>query len=134
MRVGFDVGPLTAPPSGIGRYIIAMSHALASAIPPDTLVLVGRHPDSAGLPEVVQTVDRRTGPYRAWLEFQAARDAKRVDLDVVHYSMGGVPTIRYGYTVLTVHDMSLLRYPRAHPPSRWIHLSLIHISEPTRPY
>lgn len=33
MRVGFDLGSLTARPPRVGRYIVAMSHALASATP-----------------------------------------------------------------------------------------------------
>lgn len=55
MIVAFDVGPIRDRSAGVGLYATAMANALAEALPPSALRLIGRRPDAAGLLEAVPT-------------------------------------------------------------------------------
>jgi len=120
MIVAFDVGPVRDRPAGVGLYATAMAHALDEALPPGALRLIGRRPDAAGLPETVPTSSRSARlPYLVWIGFRSAHDAKLAGADIIHYADGIVPIFRHGRTVLTVHDMSVVRQRKTHSWPRY---------------
>ena len=125
MRVAFDVGPVRARPSGVGLFATAMANALASALPPNQLVLIGRRPDAAGIVEGAACVDAPAGlPYIPWMQYRASLDVRHAHCDIAHYTDGMVPVVRAGRTVLSVHDMSIARMWRSHPARRWLRVPL----------
>jgi glycosyltransferase involved in cell wall biosynthesis len=129
MIVAFDVGPVRHRPAGVGLYATAMANALAEALPPSALRLIGRRPDAAGLPDAVPTSLRSARlPYPAWIGLQSARDAKHAGADIVHYADGLVPIIRHGRTVLAVHDMSVVRQRRTHSWPRYARIPFALLS------
>jgi glycosyltransferase involved in cell wall biosynthesis len=64
-------------------------------------------------------------PYLGWVELGSARQGRRAGADIVHYSDGIAPLVRHGRTVLTVHDMSVVRQWRSHPWRRYGRLPLV---------
>jgi glycosyltransferase involved in cell wall biosynthesis len=125
MRVAFDVGPVRAEPTGVGAFAASMSNALANALPPDGLVLIGRRADAIGLPEAARYGPRLVGGYMVWLQTRASRDAKHAGADIAHFSQGMVPLIRHGRTVLSVHDLSIIRMWRTHPARRLLQVPFV---------
>ena len=120
VRVALDVGPVRAEPAGVGQYVLGLAHALTDALPEGWLSLIGRHPDAQGLPDALPSSTRpRNVPYPAWLELASSRDGKRLGAELIHYTDGLVPPIRWGRTVVTVHDLSIVRLWRDHPVRRW---------------
>ena len=118
-RVVLDATPLLGPRTGVGRYVEHLVRELAGL---DSLDLVataftlrGAGALPAAVPAGVQ-VRHRPAPARA---LQAAWD--RLELppvewlagraDVVHGTNFVLPPLRRAAGVLTVHDLSYLRYP-----------------------
>jgi alpha-1,3-rhamnosyl/mannosyltransferase len=54
----------------------------------------------------------------------APRDARRAHADVAHFSDGMVPFVRTTPTVVSVHDLSVVRSWRTHPIRRWTRIPL----------
>jgi glycosyltransferase involved in cell wall biosynthesis len=116
MRVAFDVGPVRARPAGVGLYASSVATALADALPTNELTLIGCRPDAVGLPAGIPRASRSLRmPYLGWIEFESARQGRRAGADLVHYADGVAPVVRHGRTVLTVHDLSVVRQWRSHP-------------------
>jgi glycosyltransferase involved in cell wall biosynthesis len=118
MRVAFDVGPVRAEPTGIGVAAASLARALAARMGPQDLVLIGRRPGADGLPDGVPTTPLTRGGYLGWLQTRAPRDVRRTGATVEHFTDGMVPFVRSGRTVVTVHDLSVVRSWRTHPARR----------------
>ncbi len=126
MRIAFDVGPLRARPAGVGQYVYALANALANELPPGSLAFIGKHPDAVGLPDSVPAVRRPASlAYPIWVELMAGRDGRRSGADLVHCTDGLVPPVRWGRTVVTVHDLSVARLWMSHPARRWLRIPFI---------
>lgn len=119
IRVVLDATPLLGPRTGVGRYVENIVRELA-AMPSLELVataftLRGAGALPAAVPPAVR-VRHRPAPARA---LQAAWE--RLDLppvewlagraDVVHGTNFVLPPLRRAAGVLTIHDLSYLRYP-----------------------
>jgi glycosyltransferase involved in cell wall biosynthesis len=118
-RVVLDATPLLGPRTGVGRYVEHLVRELAERGDLDLVAtaftLRGAGALPAAVPPAVQ-VRHRPAPARA---LQAAWD--RLDLppvewlagraDVVHGTNFVLPPLRRAAGVLTVHDLSYLRYP-----------------------
>jgi glycosyltransferase involved in cell wall biosynthesis len=72
----------------------------------------------------------RCGAYPSWLQAIASADVKRARADVAHFAQGMVPVVRATPTVLSVHDMSLVRFWRTHPVRRLLQIPLV-LGSPT---
>lgn len=126
MKVAFDVGPVRPEPTGVGVFATAMANALAAELGPEGLRLIGMRADASGLTTAVPTTRRSPrSPYLVWVELAAARDARRVGADLVHYADGVAPVVRHGKTILAIHDMSIVREWRSHPVRRYARIGLV---------
>ena len=119
VRAAFDVGPVRAEPTGVGVYASSMAHALAAQMDPGDLVLIGRREGVTDLPVGITTTRLERGGYLRWLQVTAPRDVRRVRADVGHFCDGMVPLARRARTVVSVHDLSIVRAWRTHPIRRW---------------
>lgn len=118
VRVAFDVAVVRDQMTGVGVFAAAMANALAHALPHPELVLIGKRDGITGLPEQVPSSRLSGGGYYGWLQTNAARDMKRLGADIGHFCEGLVPFVRYGRTVVSIHDMSLVRMWHSHPARR----------------
>jgi alpha-1,3-rhamnosyl/mannosyltransferase len=118
MRVAFDIGPIRENPTGVGVFATAMATALAEELPAGELAFIGLRTGVAGLPSQVPTARMSRGGYVAWLQTLAERDVRRVRADLAHFGDGMVPLFGRGKTVVSIHDMSLVRSWRTHPARR----------------
>jgi glycosyltransferase involved in cell wall biosynthesis len=126
MRLAFDVGPIKAQPAGVGIYTRSLAGALSELMPPEDLAFIGKRPDATGLPDIVRASSRPNRvPYPVWAELLGGIDARRVDADVAHFTDGLVPIVRSGPTVVTVHDLSIVRQWRHHPLRRLPRVPLV---------
>jgi glycosyltransferase involved in cell wall biosynthesis len=105
VRVGIDVSPLVQTRAGTARVVRGLVGALRGR-PDLELDLL-----SFGGPGRVSSVARDAG----WYPFGLARRAR--GLDVLHCTTFRGPRSASVPTVLTVHDLAILRYPEAFP--RW---------------
>lgn len=126
MRVALDVGPLAPNPAGVGLYVRSLAAAMESLLGADALTLFGRRPDAEGLPTAVASSARSAGvPYPIWNQILGSRAARRTGADVAHFTDGLVPIGRPAPTVVTVHDLSLVRRIRSHRAGRYPRIPLI---------
>jgi glycosyltransferase involved in cell wall biosynthesis len=119
-RLAFDVAPLRARPAGVGIYVRNLGSALAEQLP-GRLSLLGVRAETtlagtplAGLPATPFSQRH----YHAWMQLGAARSVRRSRADLVHFTNAAAPLVGGRPFVLTVHDLSVLRMPRAHPLPR----------------
>lgn len=104
LRVGYVAGwsPTRAP--GLARYATELLAALRRVAPQDELVELGSVQDGA----------RRL----AWTQATLPWGLRRARVDVVHLTGHPAPLVGRRPTVLTLHDLSLLREPGMHPRRR----------------
>lgn len=124
MRVAFDVAPLRAAPTGVGVFAWSMAHALADELPDDDLVLLGVHESALALPEGPHRTRFRGRGYIAWLQLRAPSEVRRLHADIGHFSDGICPILPRGPTVVSIHDLSVVRAWRTHPVRRWLRIPL----------
>jgi glycosyltransferase involved in cell wall biosynthesis len=132
MKVGLDATPLLGPQTGVGRYVAALAGALAG-LPgpePEEVVLVPfTWRGTADLPRVVATLERAWAPRAGRLRCGRRRVPARLlqaawtrlpvppvewlagPVDVFHATNYMAPPARRAAGVVTVHDLSYLRYP-----------------------
>jgi len=140
-RVVVNAGPLLSPLTGIGNYIVELGRALAATGDVDLFSFYGfrwRHeapgpPPQGGRGHAARSMRDAIKPFvpfkrelrTAQQQLMFARGLHRHAIDLYH-EPNYVP-IRYDVPVVTtVHDLSWLRYPGAHPIDRvrWLEKGL----------
>jgi glycosyltransferase involved in cell wall biosynthesis len=124
MRVGLDATPLLGPRTGVGRYVQGLAGALAALAgpEPEELALVPFSWRGTGdLPSVAPSGPRvRHGRRRAPARLLQAAWARMGwppvewlagPVDVFHATNFVAPPTRRAATVVTIHDLTYLRYP-----------------------
>ena len=135
MRVGLDGSPLSDQLTGIGHYTFELGRALAINFPSDQFELVSPKPFH---PQIVEQSERDRLPNLEfinptssnvrgrWWSFDLPRYLKRAGLDLFHGTNYEIPLWRRRHTVVTVHDLSSILYPKLHrkPLARRMRLRL----------
>jgi glycosyltransferase involved in cell wall biosynthesis len=99
--------------------VARLARALVDELP-GRVVLLGRH-TGAVLDDEVAMLPSTPFMYRqyhAWMQIAAPRATRRRHLQMVHYTNAAAPLLGRRPYVLTVHDLSVLVMPRAHPLPR----------------
>lgn len=117
VRVAVDVAAVRKQATGVGTYVRRLVEALHE-VDPHRFPLIGLRPDSALHGNGSTSSVFRSRHYHTWLQSRADADARGADADLVHYTNAAAPLRRSMPYVLTVHDLSVLRHPRYHPPLR----------------
>lgn len=141
MRIGIDYTAATHQQAGIGRYTRGLVLALAQQNTEDEFVLLvtGGRSDRAG-PQTQQLESVLPGSFRimraplserVWtILWHRMRLPLPVDLftgpvDIFHSPDYVLPPLRQGKTVVTIHDLSFLRYPEGAEPKLRRYLSSV---------
>ncbi|MFQ5944721.1 MAG: glycosyltransferase family 4 protein [Anaerolineae bacterium] len=121
MRIGIDYTAAVQQRAGIGRYTRELVAALSALDRTNRYVLLvsGRSEAREGLPQLGSNFRRRRLPLsHRWttLLWQRLRLPLPVELvtgrvDLFHSPDFVLPPVRWGGRLLTVHDLSFLRYP-----------------------
>jgi glycosyltransferase involved in cell wall biosynthesis len=118
--VALDVAPVRAQPAGVGLYVARLAGALAAA--EADISVIGVRPDAASLVDLPTTIARRSfrlRTYHAWMQGAADGQARSTGAVLAHYTNAAAPLVSRLPYVVTVHDLSIARLPRTHPPQRW---------------
>ncbi|MBR6462916.1 glycosyltransferase family 4 protein, partial [bacterium] len=129
MRVLFDAFPLLAPKSGVGYYTLNLLKAMSREYPEDEHVyFYGRRfsreilNDAPGFDAGLRKVLKKCfpKPYRITqpikeMFFRFGAEKHKAD---IYHELNYVPLPYKGPQVVTVFDMSLIRYPETHPRDR----------------
>ena len=134
MRVALDGQPLLAPLAGVGHYTRQLVHALARVEPRHRYYVVAPRPlrvlrlrslrlGKFSEPNVELAVPGWWATMRVRLKRRLARDAvlRAVEppVDVFHGTNNVFPyRVPAARNVLTIHDLTLLRFPEWHPARR----------------
>ena len=122
MRIGLDGYPLTEPRSGVGHYTFELARALALAHPADQFELISPKPFAEYVFERepianLSFIKGKSSSIRGhWWSVGLPLYAKRARLDLFHGTNFELPLWNRRRTVLTIHDLSPLRYPELHRP------------------
>ncbi|HEU4396780.1 MAG TPA: glycosyltransferase family 1 protein [Actinomycetota bacterium] len=124
MRVGVDATPLLGPRTGVGRYVAGLVEAMAElpgGEPEEVMLVPFTWRGTAELPRVAPAAPRvrcgrRRVPARLLQAAWAAVAFPPVEwlagpVDVFHATNFVAPPARRAATVVTVHDLTYLRYP-----------------------
>ena len=150
LRVAFNATPLLSPLTGIGNYIVNLGRALAAMQAIDAWSFYGyrwRHeaptpprpgPASSAGARALKDLVKRFVPMKRELrqaqqQVAFGRGLRRHGIDLYH-EPNYVPIRRDVPFVLTVHDLSWLRYPQTHPRDRirWLERGLPRALAETR--
>lgn len=119
--VALEVAAERPPATGVAKYVAGLAHALLARYP-EQVRLIGVHPHGglAGLAggHSIDGADRPQRRYSSWLLRRAEAEAREHGVRVLHFTNGFAPLSTELPFVLTIHDLSLLREPRSHPPAR----------------
>jgi glycosyltransferase involved in cell wall biosynthesis len=137
VRIGIDATPLLARMTGVGIYTSNLMGALAQDWPGDDLVATaftwrGR----GGLETVVSakvSVHSRPAPARALRVMWGSLGLPPVEVlsgpvDVFHATNFVLPPLRRAAGVVTVHDLSFLRYPETVSAASLAYRKLVPVS------
>lgn len=141
LRVVVNASPLLAPRTGIGNYIVELGAALAQRNDVDLHAFYGYRwshapPSSPRVGRSTESVRSLRNFVKPWIPFRRElrrfqqritfnRGCRHNAIDVYH-EPNYVP-IDYDFpVVITVHDLSWLRFPQTHPPDRvrWLEQGL----------
>ncbi len=121
MLIGIDGIPLCAPKTGVGHYTFALAQGLAELAPTDEFQLLSPHrfhypkPDEAAWPANLRATQARVRRWeRFWFAIGLPRYLRRHSFDLFHGTNYEVPLGWRGASVLTIHDLSLFRFPHTH--------------------
>lgn len=132
LRIAFNATPLLSPITGIGNYIIELGRALAAqgAIDPYSFyrfrwqpglpapLNASHHESSKSLTEHIKPLVPFRGPLRSVARHLGfGRGLRRFRIDLYH-EQNYVPLSYDVPVVVTIHDLSWLHYPEAHPGDR----------------
>lgn len=128
MRIAFNATSLLSPLTGIGHYCQQLAMGLSNHADVEADFFYGavwdkqvRHtplPGAAGLIPWVRSHVPYSYALRRWVQnsrFSQHTQEKAFDL---YHEPNILPLPFGGPTVITVHDLSWIRYPQAHPPER----------------
>ena len=105
MKVGLDVAPLVQTRAGTARWVNGLCGALAARADVEVTPLAWG--GSGRLTAVARDV--------AWYPFLLPRAAARAGVDVLHCTIFRAPSRARVPTILTVHDLAVLRHPEVFP-------------------
>jgi glycosyltransferase involved in cell wall biosynthesis len=123
MRVGLDGYPLCEPLTGVGHYTFELARALARTYATSQFELIAPFQFDASVLAQVQRdslpnlklVNLDLSSVRGrWYSLHLPRYIKRAALDLFHGTNYELPLWNLRQSVLTVHDLSSLRYPELH--------------------
>ena len=126
IRIGIDAWPLSARPTGIGRYVRELCLELGRQLPDAEFVLYSpRAIDFPALPRWRQRIDAhaRALPGYAWLKWRLPRLCAADDLDVFWATRTLTPRLpQRTASVSTVYDLNYRLVPETMPVvNRWAH-------------
>lgn len=119
MRIGLDGYPLSEPRTGVGHYTLELALALAQANPSDRFELISPKPFDGSMDQIppvpnLNLIQAKSSSLRGhWWSVGLPLYAKRT-LDLFHGTNFELPLWNRGRTILTIHDLSALRYPELH--------------------
>lgn len=118
LRVAVDASAIPDPPGGAGRYVLALSAALARRADVD-LTVVSRTRDTARWPGTVVGRAPTSRPARlAWEQLGLPRLLRQMGAHVHHGPHYTMPLAARLPTVVTVHDLSFFTHPEWHQPAK----------------
>jgi glycosyltransferase involved in cell wall biosynthesis len=121
VRIGIDATPLIGRMTGVGIYTSSLLSALAEGWPGDELVATAftwrRRGDLGSVVPSQVSVRSRPAPARALRAMWASVGLPPVEalsgpVDVFHATNFVLPPLRRAAGVVTVHDLSFLRFPQ----------------------
>ncbi len=118
ITVALDAAPLTVLKSGIGEYTRQLALHLARRYPEDGFLLLSNFPFSAVAgPTNLRSMVCPTGRISArWWLVGLPLVLKREGVAVFHGTDYAVPLVPFLPCVLSIHDLSSLRFPQLHEP------------------
>jgi glycosyltransferase involved in cell wall biosynthesis len=121
MRVGLDGYPLSEPRTGVGHYTLELARALALNFPADQFELVSPLPFHSSVleqldspPNLLLTKAKSSSLRGHWWSVGLPLYARQAGFDIFHGTNYDVPLWKSRPSVLTIHDLSILLYPKTH--------------------
>jgi len=127
MRIALDGIPLNQELTGVGHYTLELARALANGSPADEVEIVSPlsfipapvDGSPNGSPPNLQFVRANVGVItRHWWTIGLPRYVRKRAFDLFHGTNFEVPVWKKCPTVLTIHDLSLLLWPKVHEKAR----------------
>jgi len=113
VRIGIECSTLTRSRAGIGFYTYHLVRALARREGEEEFVLLYNRPlPPMELPSRLRHVLNGPSSTHLWAQTRLASICRRQEIDVLHSTGQCIPLLYGGKTILTVHDISPMLFPR----------------------
>jgi glycosyltransferase involved in cell wall biosynthesis len=118
MRIAIDARLVSYIQGGTSRYTLSLVQAMASLVAQETLlVLEGRHAgENHGWPENVRRAQVLTPPHHRLEQVTLPIELLLLGADLLHSPDFVPPFRRTCRSVITIHDLAFLRFPRLLTP------------------
>jgi glycosyltransferase involved in cell wall biosynthesis len=130
LRVALDVSCARPDPTGVGVYVRDLASHLIE-LQPESVALIGVRPNGpleGSARRAAAWTAHPGGQHHRWLHTRAPADARRTRATIAHYTNASAPIGPGVPFVLTVQDLSIVRYPRYHPPLRVATIPIVAVS------
>jgi alpha-1,3-rhamnosyl/mannosyltransferase len=124
-RIAVEAAPERRPLTGVGVYVRELRSALGR-LAPERIIFLGVRGDADPPPPpgLAATIFAGGSRYR-WLLVRADREIRRLGVALAHYTNAAAPLRSSVPFVLTIQDLSVLRYPHYHPVGRLLTVPLL---------
>ncbi len=119
MQIGYDASSIRGRLSGVGHYTASLLEALITQFPDQRFQILS-HMGDCGLTgsNLIPTQARSFPVKEIWMQLWLPRILARHSPDICHFTNSIAPLRMSKPYLVTVHDLSLVRHPEWHPPSR----------------
>lgn len=123
--IAYDAGPAKPQPTGVGIYVSSLAASLLARYP-ERVRLIGARRDGPLAASAATLM--RGARHQVWVQRYANRDVAAVGGALVHYTNAVAPLRSVRPFVLTIQDLSLIRFPHYHPRLRLVSAPLMVIA------
>lgn len=112
MRIGIECSTLAKNRAGIGHYTYQLVKALAHQEGDEEFTLFYNRPlDIMDIPSRMRHALHGPSSTHLWAQTRLPSLCKKHGIDIFHSPGQGIPLLHDGKTVLTVHDLSPMKFP-----------------------
>ncbi len=126
MQIAYEASSIRRQASGVGYYTASLLNAFCRGFPNERILMLSHLGRSAPAGGNLIATQRHSFPVKEiWMQCWVPQIVKRYRPDICHFTNSIAPLLMNAPYVITVHDLSLIKHPEWHPPTRRLWMARI---------